>query len=569
MYAWVPYMASHYKWYPSDEEVVVPFNATYSFPSQANKAVKITPRIPPKSGGVFQPGSVCRIECPSQGYMNVANTLFSFTVTMYGFGNPGNAIIRFQNNIQSIISRLRILYGSTPLEDIINYNVIVRGLTEWTSTDQNCSMDQTTISEGIGGVIVGTNGSGGLGNFGQQAATGSGPSLPTTSSITLAASTLVHVRQNYIQGLDLTPNNVTGNPNAAGAGNVPNAANVANGSSSTAACSRRYTIALAAGLTTQGKLIPLKFMAAQFAFEFTFAAEASCMFVQNPGITGTGTVSAGTGANPTYVVTDFVMIPEILEFDASYDAMFLKGLQSGGVPIPFASWHTYTFSISNQTNLNLLVQERSRSVKALFALHRRAPESLYTDSHTFFFNSDPVNILQTFQWRIAGRYFPAAPVQCSTTIGSVVPNGGSEAYAELSKALNIVGDYRLTTNVNTLRWAFPWSAQAQGTPPVVYIANELDYTWMLKTWTATGVAACTQVLAPGAGTIGSTCFAMATDLETSNGAEISGLNAEEQSDIALLANYSGPQAAGFNMEVYSYFDAMLILRENNVIELIQ
>lgn len=68
---------------------------------------------------------------------------------------------------------------------------------------------------------------------------------------------------------------------------------------------------------------------------------------------------------------------------------------------------------------------------------------------------------------------------------------------------------------------------------------------------------------------GSICFAMATSLETTNGVEISGLNAEEQSDIALLATWSAPQAPNFSLEVYTYYDAMIILRENNVLELIQ
>jgi hypothetical protein len=59
-------MSSHFRWYPSESEVIVPFNARYSFPSQANKAVKMTPRIPPKNGGVFNPGSVIRLEFPAQ-----------------------------------------------------------------------------------------------------------------------------------------------------------------------------------------------------------------------------------------------------------------------------------------------------------------------------------------------------------------------------------------------------------------------------------------------------------------------------------------------------------------------
>lgn len=40
-------MSAHFKWYPGSSEVIVPWMAQYSFPSQANKAIKMTPRIPP------------------------------------------------------------------------------------------------------------------------------------------------------------------------------------------------------------------------------------------------------------------------------------------------------------------------------------------------------------------------------------------------------------------------------------------------------------------------------------------------------------------------------------------
>jgi len=62
-------MASHFKWYPAESEVVVPFNAQYSFPSQANKAMKMTPRIPPKNAATFTPGNVIRLEFPAQGIL--------------------------------------------------------------------------------------------------------------------------------------------------------------------------------------------------------------------------------------------------------------------------------------------------------------------------------------------------------------------------------------------------------------------------------------------------------------------------------------------------------------------
>jgi len=67
-----------------------------------------------------------------------------------------------------------------------------------------------------------------------------------------------------------------------------------------------------------------------------------------------------------------------------------------------------------------------------------------------------------------------------------------------------------------------------------------------------------------AGNMGSGCFAMAIDLETSQGTEISGLNAEEQSDISLIARYSAFQQNGFIFDVYTYVDSMIVLKENNV-----
>ncbi len=60
-------MTSHYRFYAASNESVVPFNATYQFPSQANKAVKSTTRIVPKNGAVFTPGNVIRFELPADG----------------------------------------------------------------------------------------------------------------------------------------------------------------------------------------------------------------------------------------------------------------------------------------------------------------------------------------------------------------------------------------------------------------------------------------------------------------------------------------------------------------------
>lgn len=75
------------------------FSARYNFPSQANKANKLTPRLPPKNGAAFLPGNVIRVEFPAQGYINPINTTFEFDVTLSGYGTANNEIVRFQNNV--------------------------------------------------------------------------------------------------------------------------------------------------------------------------------------------------------------------------------------------------------------------------------------------------------------------------------------------------------------------------------------------------------------------------------------------------------------------------------------
>lgn len=173
---------------------------------------------------------------------------------------------------------------------MVNYSlniVIVRGLTEWTGTNQSGVLDQTSINEGIGGITHGH---------------APGDGLPV----------VVNTRQTFIQGIGKTLN--TGGVTAKAfnsMGSVPNLA-----------CTRRYQVNFALGLFTQDKLIPTKFMASQLAIEITLETAAGCIIAKAGG---------ATGNPPTYTVSNVNLIPEILEFDASYDAMFLKGLVEGGV----------------------------------------------------------------------------------------------------------------------------------------------------------------------------------------------------------------------------------------------
>jgi hypothetical protein len=163
-------------------------------------------------------------------------------------------------------------------------------------------------------------------------------------------------------------------------------------------------VQLALGMLTQEKLIPTKFMASQLAIEITLATPAECIYAAIDAVSFSATP-------PTYQVSNVNLIPEILEFDASYDESFLRGLQTTGVPIKFSTWNNYRFSNAQATVANLQIQERSRSVKSIFCMQRREAAQLGSDSGATFFNTnitttlDGGSTLQDYQYRIGGRYF--------------------------------------------------------------------------------------------------------------------------------------------------------------------
>ena len=510
-------MASFTKWYPAAEDQIIPWNARFQYPGQAAPAVKTTPRINPKNGSDFNPGNVIRLEFPAQGYINPRNTTLAFDVTLSCTATTADRGLRIQNNIQSLFQRVRLLYGSTPLEDIIDYNQIVRSLTEWTSSAARA--DQLSVTDGIG----------------------------LSQPITTAAASTTHnveanARQSSIQGIAGTTANSTLGDTA-----------IPSGAGSATSSTRRYQVQLALGLFTQDKLLPVKFMASQLAIEITLASAAGCLVSPN--------TTSFTGA--TYLVNNVTLIPEILEFDASYDAMFLKGLKEGGVPIKFSTWHNFQFAMTSSA-VNVQIQERARSVKSIYALQRMSPDVISTDSHATLFHSNTTGTLQQYQYRIGGRYYPAAPVQCALASASTISNGAAEAFTELGKALHTLGDMRLSSAVTPQRWGYPVTTVTNAALDGYQSFSKIE-SGLVTTANLSGA-----YLGGGAyGNYFSQCFCMSMNLETTDGGEISGLNAEEQSDIILQAQYSNAPTSGYILEVFTYFDAMLIIRENNVVELIQ
>lgn len=289
------------------------------------------------------------------------------------------------------------MYGGQPLEDIPNYNALVRSLTEWTSSHND--LQQGSITDGVGGIAPTISG---------QA------TIITFDPVSMVASSqpmIGNVRQKYIHGIDTRGNPDDFNDSPAlgseltGFGVVPNGTEPLAGGSAIPSVTmtnpiRRYQVQLALGLLTQEKLIPTKFMASQLAIEITLASPDECIIYDS--LQGAKSPTA-----PTYTVENVNLIPEILEFDASYDESFLRGLQSGGVPLKFSTWNNYRFANNAATMANLQIQERSRSVKSIFCMQRRQQAQFASDHGASFFNTAQVangeSTLQDYQYRIGGR----------------------------------------------------------------------------------------------------------------------------------------------------------------------
>lgn len=510
-------MTSHLRDFPQAEDVIIPWNRRYTFPTIANKAEKVISRIHPKTQGPFTPGNQIQIDLPAQGYLNAANTFLEFDVTMSGMTNSGTSSgIRFQNNIQSIFSRCEVKYGSSPLEDIERANVIARGLTEWTATAGQ-TFDQTSICEGIGNVTT-------------------APLMDATGAFIGGYTSLVNVRQKYIQGKDFF---------------IP-----ANGGFGDVNLTRRYCVQPIAGLLQQRKLLPVKYMANQLTLIMTLAAPELCMF----GLAAT---------EATYSVSNVRLICETLNFDPTFDEMFIEGLKNGGIPIKFSTWRSYAFPVQSENNH--LIPERAKSVKALISVLQRSTPTLTIDSGAMPYFPGVNHCLQSYQYQIGTKNYPASPVE--TGSGSV-SNGGAEAYCELAKALYTVGNYQLSSAVNAIRWGHNVHAFA-GT----YTREaEIDFEYEVVGCTASSAFTTNVVTTQAFGQMGSQCFAQALSLETASSTDYSGLNAEEASTIILKNKYSntpGSTDAGctstinYQTVVFAHFDKMLVLGENNTLTILE
>lgn len=601
-------MAATFKFHSSVGEVV-PFNAQYAFPSQATKIQKQTVKLPAKNGSEFKEGSVIRIEFPADDYLNVLNSYLVFDAEF----TVGSATrIQWQRGgANNAIKRLRVLYGGLVLEDIQEYKTIVRMLSE-------CTMPQD-YRESTGGILDGMSANvnyepGATAYYGagysersdltgilirgidakkdkvvirtpgtltshdiydncmlelihtQYSTAGANSVLSSTRAVLSTKKEIRYVIRSDPSGvagegpmltLDQPLDAITaGGTNGVypfelvddelsnkqrtfyriifpGAVDYPVvlpestlAADIALAGPEYGASERRrtYCLNLLAGLFTQKKLVPLKWMAAQLAVEITVATVGDAALFDN-------------ATEVALKIHDPQFVAELISFDSTYDQAFYMGLEAGGVPLKFASFHFHSFNVNGNSN-TVQIHERSRSIKCALAVVRDQESQVGLKDSDRFFHALGQTIgtnglldegrrtsaaITEFQWRVGGRYYPSQPVRCTM--------GAAEAYVELLKALNQFGDYTCANAINIYNWSSYGSGMALGDKFI--IAAEFENTDIV----------------PGT---------------------IAGINGEEQSDIALTIRTNGsiPTEARRTLDVFIHYDAMIIVRDGNHVDLI-
>lgn len=519
-------MASTFKFHSQVNEVV-PWQAQYAFPVQATRVQKQVVKLPPKNGSTFASGNIIRIEFPADNYLNVLNSVLQFDL---GFTTAGTNTCFQRGGAHNLISRLRILYGSLVIEDIQNYSTLVRIFTEL-GVQGDYMRSSGSILDGMETAQireVEPKQSGiAPGQFFDTVPFTDGTAATTdTSAVKLTNfNTSVAAIRKFVSTADSAAIDILAAATA-GAGTSP-------------ATKRTFCLNLMSGLLTAKKLLPLKWMAAQLAIEITLNTEAASMLY--------------TGGPPVYQISNVNFIAEMLEFDSTYDQAFYMGLQSGGVPIKFSSWHFHSFNLSGSTTL-VQIHERARSLKAAFAVVRSAytpttAQGGLMDTDRFYHDVNGAITVATgivdasgaagapgdgkitqFQWRVGGRYYPAQPVNAD--------NGGAEAFVELMKTLNVLGDYTVASNIDYNNFTSYGTDGANGEGSKFIMSCEFEN----------------------------------TDVQPGT---IAGINAEEQSDIALSITAGrapsaddGTYTYAKRLDVFMHYDSLIVVKDGNTVDLI-
>lgn len=402
-------------------------NALTTYSNQRSYGViggKSQVEIAPKYGGdPFKSGDIIRLEIPSQAFLNpdefyiqmrcrilpgASNNfdpvLEAATRAMpyvrdfnaqFPTGNAGGTSykhVRFTPGIQSCFDRIKVLAGSTVIEDIQDYNVLYRLMLEATSTPDWRQGDGFT-NEGF-----------------------YDPADPTQTLRTINRHTAKH-------------------------GGKANDGHY-------------YTFRPFLGILNAGKALPLKYMG-QLTLELYLAPNQDCLWsstsnmttnaevVGNRSAAGVPDLLATTSASEhfalaTKTTTDFpnayyeidrvrMQVPFIHPIE-SYDKSLMDQIENNGLDIHFTTFSSSTRQIANsEGRLVISFQERAMFLKGGLAVMRNSP-SIRNIASDFCF---PANGIESYQWKIGSEYIPAQEIDCK--------EGPGMALNQLMKSLGCFG----------------------------------------------------------------------------------------------------------------------------------
>jgi len=413
----------------------------------------------------------------------------------------------------AMIARLRVMYGSLPIEDLNYYGDLARTVKKMgVSNDYNQSLGAMLDGQSVGRLNYNST------NFSGSSFLGTG-SLNDVLRAECLAMDLLHDSKTLLMRV---------------VGTLPLTA---------APVPRTVDTFLLSGLFGQPKLIPLKWMAAQLALEIEFAPAHAAF------------ITGGTSDDFAYNWTNVNFITELLEFDTVFQGTMAQYLQSGKqIPLKFNSWDSFSFNIVG-TVTTPQINTRAKSVKSILAVIKdvsSSAQNLYVDSGRFWhalgeqYLLDQSSVRSTrtprltnignqgisqFQYRIGARYQPAQPVNCD--------NGGAEAFAELLKVTDFLGDYSRSLTITP----YSWSSYYQG--------GGEDF-----------------------------IMAMVTEVTDAFPGAISGMNAEEQSDVQLLFKCDAENSKNLPVTVaannsskqcyvFVNFDSLLFISWGNAVDLVK
>lgn len=347
-------------------------------------------KISPRYGGEFKAGDIVRLEIPSQNYLDSEYTSVSFQAKI--FSTPGtqipvywddvldkpaaNRFCQFQNNIQKLFNRVKLLQGSNVIEDIQDYGTLQHLITIATTPKQWVDTSGI-IYEGC------------------------------YDPMNYQHKKLV---RGYGSAVSTADGSITQEEEAG----------------------HEYLVQLNLGvLQRAGKYIPLKYTG-QLTIELYMEKNAEALYCSS-GIDNAGDViadsSTATYPNAFYVVSQVYLHCFFVVPMEGYDKAVQEKITDGnGIDIHFDTYSTHSRTTGTTSANTITFQERAVSVRGGLCVMRNVANENDIRLQTVF--SD--NQITEFQWKIGQHYIPSQPVKCNA--------GGPEAFLELQEAFGSWAD---------------------------------------------------------------------------------------------------------------------------------